>query len=59
MLMTEDELLRKSARGFASREDPGGGPTLIVDFTQVPEPATLAIGSMGLVMLGWLRRRRM
>jgi len=59
MLMTEEELLRKSARSFASREDPGGGPTLFVDFTPVPEPGTLAVCSVGLVMLGWLRRRRM
>ena len=57
MLMTEDELVQKSARGFASREDGGGGPTLTVDFTLVPEPGTLALWSMGLAMLGWWRRR--
>ena len=58
MLVTEDELVRKSARSFASREDAGAGPSLTVDFTLVPEPATLAVWSMGLVMLVCLRWRR-
>lgn len=50
MLMTETEDLRKSARSFASSEDGGGGPTMVVEFTTVPEPATLLLA--GFVVLG-------
>ena len=58
MLMTEDESVRKSARAFASRENAGGGPSLTVDFTPVPEPAPLAIWFLGLLMLAWVLRRK-
>jgi hypothetical protein len=56
MLMTEDESVRRSARSFASSEDGGGGPVLVVDFTPVPEPATLTVA--GLAGLAWWYRRR-
>ena len=56
MLTSEDERIRKTARGFASSEDPGGGPTLMVEFTPVPEPCVLTLLSTGLVfLLGWRR----
>ncbi len=42
ILMTEDESVAKSARSFASRES-GYGPTLIIEFTPVPEPAAFGL----------------
>lgn len=54
MLMTETEQVRKSARSFASREDPNGGPMLIIDFTPVPEPSSFVL--TGLLGLGLLVR---
>lgn len=35
----------------------GGGGNLPLDSTVIPEPATLAVLGMGLISLGWLRRR--
>jgi hypothetical protein len=58
MLMTEDESVRRSARSFASSEDGGGGPILTVDFTPVPEPATLAVLGLAGLAWGYWRRRR-
>jgi hypothetical protein len=55
MLMTETENLPFTARRFASRDDPnGGGPVLTVEFTVVPEPATMTLWLLaGLLFLGW------
>lgn len=50
MLMTETEEVRKSARSFASREDGGGGPLMVIEFTPVPEPTTLLLA--GILLLG-------
>jgi PEP-CTERM motif len=50
MFMTETEQVRKSARSFASREDPNGGPLLLIDFTPVPEPGSVALFASGLVL---------
>ena len=56
MLMTEAETQPRTARSFASRES-GYGPTLIIDFVVVPEPATWWFA--GLTAAGaWLARRR-
>lgn len=58
VLKTETEAQRRTARSFASRES-GFGPTLIIDFVVVPEPATWCFA--GLAAAGaWLacRRRR-
>lgn len=56
MLMTETEGQRRTARSFASRES-GYGPTMIIDFVVVPEPATWWL--VGLASAGvWLARRR-
>lgn len=56
MLNTETEAQRRTARSFASRES-GYGPTLIIDFVVVPEPATWWFA--GLTAAGaWLARRR-
>jgi hypothetical protein len=51
MLKTESEGVNKTARGFASRENPFG-PTLTVDFLTVPEPSVLPLA--GLFLLLWL-----
>lgn len=58
MLVTETEEVRKSARSFASREDASGGPILVIDFTPVPEPATIGLLGLGLLAFGILRRRQ-
>jgi len=58
LLMTETEEVTKSARSFASREDASGGPILVIDFTPVPEPATIGLLGLGLVAFGILRRRQ-
>ena len=50
MFMTETEQVRKSARSFASREDPNGGPLLLIDFTPVPEPGTIGLFTLGFVI---------
>ena len=56
MLMTESESTHKTARSFASRES-GFGPTLTIDFTPVPEPSTIALVGISL-LLAFLRRGR-
>jgi hypothetical protein len=60
MFKAESEAIRKSARGFASREDPSGGPTLVIEFTPVPEPSTWALSILGSAALFWtvFRSRR-
>lgn len=55
----ESEAIRKSARSFASREDASGGPTLVIEFTPVPEPSAWAISVLGGVMLLWSCFRRL
>jgi hypothetical protein len=57
-LMPEDEILRKTARSFASREDAGGGPSLIISFTPVPEPTVWTLGGMAALALISLRERQ-
>jgi hypothetical protein len=59
MFKAESEAIRKSARSFASREDANGGPTLVIEFTPVPEPSVWAISILGGVAMLWpsLRRR--
>src|SRR5207244_7673457 len=53
MLMTETEQIRKSARSFASSEDPSGGPILVIDFTPIPEPSIGSLLSPLLVCAVW------
>jgi len=57
MLMTEDESIGKTARGFASRES-GFGPTLTITFTVVPEPSSLALVGFSLLFFTAIWRRR-
>jgi hypothetical protein len=57
LMMTESEDVRRTARGFASRES-GFGPTLTVEFTPVPEPSSLALLGLSAGVLGWVFRRR-
>ena len=59
MLMSQSEELPFTGRRFASREDPnGGGPKLIIDYTVVPEPGTLALCGLGLLCLAGLCWRK-
>jgi hypothetical protein len=61
MLKQESEELTFTARRFASRENPSGGPLLIIDFTPVPEPGTitlLALGAFGIFAFRRSRRQR-
>ena len=53
LFKAESEAIRKSARSFASREDESGGPTLIIEFTPVPEPSTWALSAVGAVTMLW------
>ena len=61
MLMTESEELPFTARRFASREDlNGGGPKLIIDYTVVPEPGTMALcgfGVLAFIVSHWRNRK--
>jgi hypothetical protein len=57
MLMTESEDVGKTARSFASLES-GFGPTLTIDFTPVPEPATISLVALFLCCAHAFRRRK-
>ena len=59
MLLTESEDLPFTARRFASREDPGGGPVLMLEYTVVPEPGAFALTALGVVALAALHRVRL
>lgn len=56
MLMTQAESEIFSARRFASREDPFRAPSLVIDFTPVPEPAAWMLLALAGGAL-WLRRK--
>jgi PEP-CTERM motif len=59
MLRTQSEEVPFTGRRFASREDPnGGGPRLIIDYTVVPEPGTVALCGLGLLCLAGRHWRR-
>jgi hypothetical protein len=58
MLMTESEGLERTARMFASRES-GFGPTLVIEFSPVPEPGVWGlVGVSALSLFVGLKRRR-
>lgn len=57
LMMTESEDVRRTARGFASRES-GFGPTLTIEFSPVPEPSTLALVGLSAGVVAWGLRRR-
>jgi len=59
ILMSESETVSRTVRRFASRES-GQGPSLVVNFTVVPEPGTLALFGMAAVFVlgGCCRRSR-
>ncbi len=58
MLRTESESLERTARMFASRES-GFGPTLVIEFSPVPEPDLWALAGLSVVsLLAGLRGRR-
>lgn len=46
-----------TARRFASREDPFNPPMLVVDYTVVPEPATLSLLGLASLLLYLVRSR--
>ena len=56
VLMTESESLQKTARRFASRES-GFGPTLVIEFTPVPEPSSIVLVGISLVFFAGIFRR--
>jgi hypothetical protein len=58
MLMTATEDARKSARSFASGEHGSGGPTLVIEYTLVPEPGAGVLLAGGLGAWWLLGRRR-
>jgi hypothetical protein len=61
MFIAENEDTAFTARGFASRENGGGGPVLAIDFTPVPEPSTVVLllaGFCALLGTHWCRGRR-
>jgi hypothetical protein len=59
LLESQSEGTPKTARRFASREASTGRPTLVIDFTPIPEPGTVALlGWGGILLCGFGRRRR-
>ena len=60
ILMSESEGVSRTVRRFASHEDRTQGPDLIVTFTVVPEPGTLALLALAAVFVlgGYCRRSR-
>ncbi len=60
ILMSESEGVSRTVRRFASRESGSQGPSLVVNFTVVPEPGTLALWGMAAAFLlgGCCRRSR-
>lgn len=53
MLLADNEGPNFTARRFGSREDAINAPQLLVQYTAVPEPSTLALMALG---VGWLAR---
>ena len=61
MLISRSEGEIFSARRFAAREDSFRAPSLVIDFTPVPEPGVLAVGGMALFLIGvkrWCGKRQ-
>ncbi|MDB6015893.1 MAG: hypothetical protein JWR19_382 [Pedosphaera sp.] len=59
ILLGQSESTINTARRFASREDgSGAGPTLIIDYSPVPEPSTLGLLGLAAGIGCWFRRRR-
>jgi hypothetical protein len=61
MLLTQSEQEIFSARRFASREDLFRAPRLMIDFTPVPEPTTVTLAMLAVIVWAargfWPRRR--
>ena len=58
MLKTQSEKEIFSARRFASLEDPFRAPSLVIEFTPVPEPSLLPLAALaGLCLRAWRRLR--
>jgi uncharacterized protein (DUF1501 family) len=58
MLICDLEDERGTARRFGSREDPFSPPTLVIDYTIVPEPGIFALLGLGAVSLWSTARLR-
>jgi hypothetical protein len=59
LLASQSEGTAKTARRFATREAASGRPTLVIDFTPIPEPGPTALLALGAISLcGFGRRRR-
>ena len=57
VLAGENEQVRFTARRFGSRESVADAPRLLLSYSPVPEPGTLALGCAGLAMLALCRQR--
>ena len=55
-LVSEDEVTEKTARSFASRES-GFGPLLTLQYAVVPEPATLSLVGLFLLVCAAMKTR--
>lgn len=58
MLVTESEEILKTARSFASHES-GFGPMLTIQFTPVPEPATVTLSTVSALIFFFIYRRKL